>query len=92
MIHVKIDDTQYQADEAVVKRMQEYYDTMCRAIKAYDALHLATEKVRRLQKAYYSNRMPGSLAASKAAEKDLDALLEPKEKKKERLVTQELFR
>lgn len=89
-IPVKIDDVHYEVDEAVVKRMQEYYDTMLIAVREYKALGEATHSMRRLQIAYFSNRSPDVMKAAKGAERKVDDLLAGK-KQKEKEKQQELF-
>ena len=91
-IQVQVDGVHYLADAAVVKRMQEYYDTMTNALKAYNKLSLQVEKVRRLQKQYYASRAPDVLRASKAAERELDDIIEPRAKKQAKKQQNELFR
>lgn len=54
MTPIKIEDTWYQADEQVVKRMGEYYDAMKQLLKENESLILAIDDFRSKVKASYN--------------------------------------
>lgn len=79
VMDVIIDERHYQADPEVVKRMQEYYDTMLLAVKKLEQLEPAVVYMRKMQKSYFSTKdkyVKGSLLISSIqAEKEVDDIL-----------------
>jgi hypothetical protein len=89
MVIIVIDGKEYEVDEQVQKRMQEYYDTMNKAIEAYKLLNANVKQMRLYQADYFASKNSPKfirnerLLRSKEAEHVVDELLKGKQKKKE---------
>lgn len=91
MTEVKIEDKWYKADDAVVKRMGEYYEAMKFAIDRMERLVPAVVHMRKLQKGYFKTKDVSLLIKSKEAEKEVDDILAGRTKK-DLAMEQELWR
>ncbi len=91
---VNIDGTWYQADDEVVKRMQEIYDTMIRVIQSYELLESQVRYMRLKQMDYFASRNSPKfiknerLQLAKVAERNVDILIGEKKEKKQNLPAQ----
>lgn len=77
---VKIQEELYEVPDPVVKRMQEYYDTMKAALIKLEALTEATARMREMQIQYFKSRDSYLIPKSKALEARVDDLLAGKKK------------